>query len=200
MDVPKREPGVLSLHQIAQTHCVKHAHLITDVGTLPYHLVEPILRRKPASSLAQIEEKCPHLIENTEAIWRDLLEKEFGPILPSKVDGAQTSCRDQYMAFDKNREQRRERAASKLRNMTKKLNQQKVQNSITAVDMIPSASRILKKSPKFHSSLLQRADSINKSRGKIFNHNVKFVRNNTKSVLQKQLQPKSTKSFKSRLL
>ena len=66
-----------SLSAMAQNAAVKNISSITDVADLPYHAVEPILRRidNPAQ-LRDIEVACPHIAENSGPLWQELIKRD----------------------------------------------------------------------------------------------------------------------------
>ena len=66
-----------SLSAMAQNAAVKNISSITDVADLPYHAVEPILRRidNPAQ-LREIEVACPHIAENSGPLWQELIKRD----------------------------------------------------------------------------------------------------------------------------
>jgi elongin-A len=68
---------VPSLSAMAQNAAIKNISSITDVADLPYHAVEPILRRidNPAQ-LREIEVACPHIAENSGPLWQELIKRD----------------------------------------------------------------------------------------------------------------------------
>ena len=66
-----------SLSAMAQNAAIRNISSITDVADLPYHAVEPILRRidNPAQ-LREVEIACPHIAESSGPLWRELIKRD----------------------------------------------------------------------------------------------------------------------------
>jgi transcription elongation factor B polypeptide 3 len=50
---------------------------IEDLGWVPYFLMEPVLSRASAPQLAKIEHYNPQIMEDTNDLWRILVQAEF---------------------------------------------------------------------------------------------------------------------------
>ena len=66
-----------SLSAMAQNAAIKNISSITDIADLPYHAVEPILRRidNPAQ-LREVEVACPHIAESSGPLWQELIKRD----------------------------------------------------------------------------------------------------------------------------
>ncbi|RKO99208.1 hypothetical protein CXG81DRAFT_28011, partial [Caulochytrium protostelioides] len=70
--VSRRPDGVCSLKQLCWRtleRCLPQ--LATYLGEIPYHLLEPLLRKCNPELLYAIEEENPTLVPETEVLWRD---------------------------------------------------------------------------------------------------------------------------------
>ena len=180
-DFDKMKNGVLSLTHLAKLKCINNAHIINDIGYTPYHLVEPILKKKTAKSLKQMEERSPQIIDNSEELWAALLKRDFPdrpPIQAVLQDGKRTNItsRDLYDKYFNERETQRLNAVDNLKIMTKNLKVLKDKTKVKAVDKVlpmtikkkrQNSSVPLTKAP-FKSNLLQKARMANKQRVRNF--------------------------------
>lgn len=74
-----------SLYEIALQQCIKYASFVTDIGGLPYPVVKPFLAKLGHEQLAAIESKCPHIIAESDELWRNIIAREFKDrVLPQK--------------------------------------------------------------------------------------------------------------------
>lgn len=174
--------GVLSLLHIARLKCINNAHIINDIGSTPYHLIEPVLKRKTAKSLKHIESISPHIINDSEPLWKSLLKRDF-PNRPNsrlilKKNGKKgfIQSRILYDKYANELEEQRKNATDNLKQITKNLNNLKNKNKLIPIsEPIKSAHKISKRinnfsQPKrnFKSSLLQKARIVNKQRVRNF--------------------------------
>lgn len=66
-----------SLSAMAQNAAIRNIGSITDIADLPYHAVEPILRRiDNPQQLRDIEVACPHIAENSGPIWQEFIKRD----------------------------------------------------------------------------------------------------------------------------
>ena len=66
-----------SLSAMAQNAAIRNIANITDIADLPYHCVEPILRRiDNPTQLHEIEVACPHVAEHTGPLWQVLIKRD----------------------------------------------------------------------------------------------------------------------------
>lgn len=66
-----------SLYDIALQQCIKYAPFVTDIGDLPYAVVKPFLAKLGHEQLATIESKCPHIVPDSDELWRHIIAREF---------------------------------------------------------------------------------------------------------------------------
>ena len=190
----KMKNGVLSLTHIARLKCINNAHIINDVGTTPYHLIEPVLMKKTAKSLRQIESVSPQIIADSEPLWKSLVKRDFPdrpvnqPILRSgkKVN---LSSRNLYDRYFSEREAQRQTATNNIKQIVRNLNELKNKNKVKAVNKVfPSNKPKLSYSKStagqqhpFKSSLLRKARVANKQRVRNFsqakNNNLRIPSN-----------------------
>lgn len=179
--------GLLSLTHIARLKCINNAHIINDIGSTPYHLIEPVLMKKTAKSLKQLEAKSPQIISDSEPLWKALIKRDF-PDRPNNQtifkNGKKNNIpsRILYDKYLKEREQQRLNAAHNIKQITKNLKEMKNRNKVKALNkVLPSNKPKLNYSNNnnthvFKSNLLQKARVLNKQRVRNFsnlsnNHN-----------------------------
>lgn len=130
---------VQSLFLIALASCYQQAGSITDVGSTPYHLILPVLKRLNAKQLAALEENSPDLAPDTDELWAALVEKDFAdrPLgnRQNMLNGPSSAMpnRDLYMQYLRDRERFLESSAERLRYHTQKLKREKSKNSIVPI-------------------------------------------------------------------
>lgn len=71
----KSEPP--SLYALALQQCIKYSNFIDDIGDTPYILIKPILAKLSHEQLAEIEQKAPHIVDQSDELWRDVIAREF---------------------------------------------------------------------------------------------------------------------------
>lgn len=135
---------VQSLFQLALATCVKNAGLIDDVGSTPYHLVRPVLRRLNAKQLSAVEVNSPLVTPETDELWQALIEKDF-PDRPLPSTNKRRLIADTsekmptkalYDQYVDEREQLRASSAQRLRNFNRKLQKEKSRNMIVPLKEI----------------------------------------------------------------
>ncbi|TID29714.1 hypothetical protein CANINC_001727 [Pichia inconspicua] len=173
----KQNKGVISLTQLARLKCINNAHLINDIGSTPYHLIEPILVKKTAKSLKQIEEQSPHIIADSENLWKLLISRDFPdrPLThPISENGRRVNMKSRklYDKYINDREVQRQNAVGNLKQITKNLNSMKNKNKVKSIDNFLPMKRqrvmTLPKQQSFKSSLLQKARVVHKQRVRHF--------------------------------
>lgn len=165
--------GVISLTHLARLKCINNAHLINDIGCTPYHLIEPVLVKKTAKSLKQIEEQSPHLIADSENLWKSLIGRDF-PDRPLTLavfnNGRRVNMKSRklYDKYINDREIQRKNAVGNFKQITKNLKDLKNKNKVKSIDkFLPVKKQRTPSIPKqqpFKSSLLQKARVVNKQR------------------------------------
>lgn len=66
-----------SLSAMAQNAAIRNISSITDIADLPYHAVEPILRRiDNPQQLREVEIACPHIAESSGPLWQELIKRD----------------------------------------------------------------------------------------------------------------------------
>lgn len=191
----KPKKGVLPLTVLAKKQCSKYSHLINDIGTAPYHLVESILKKKSADSLRLMEEKSPQIIPYSEPLWQSLLERDFSdrPKTLVNLDGNKSNkftSKKLYTNFHEEREKQRVLAVDKVKQITKRLTEGKQKSKVIAISemkhlqtrkvprgmsnrMVSSSSSSSSTQQKFGSSLLQKAFQQHQTRKKYFQPHAK---------------------------
>lgn len=129
---------VQTLFQLALATCVQNAGLIDDVGSTPYHIVRPILRRLNAKQLSTVESNSPLVTPDSDELWQTLIEKDFPDRAlpnPSKRgliadSGEKMPTKALYDQYVNEREQLRASSAQRLRNFNQRLQKEKSRNMI----------------------------------------------------------------------
>lgn len=66
-----------TLSAMAQNAAIRNIASITDIADLPYHAVEPILRRiDNPQQLRDVEIACPHIAESSGPLWQELIKRD----------------------------------------------------------------------------------------------------------------------------
>lgn len=66
-----------SLSAMAQNAAIRNISSITDISDLPYHAVEPILRRiDNPQQLREVEVNCPHIAESSGPLWNAFIKRD----------------------------------------------------------------------------------------------------------------------------
>ncbi|GMG21276.1 unnamed protein product [Ambrosiozyma monospora] len=197
VNVERAEPrtGALKLTQICKLKCMQNSHLINDIGSAPYHLVEPILKKKSAKSLKVIESNSPQIIPHSDPLWKSLVERDFSD-RPSerttikKGKQARVPSRELYDIYSKEREEQRNKAAAKLRLLNKNLSMEKNKTKVKALNHIVIPTNNKKAQQRevinggFKSSLLQKAKHQNRMRAQFMSQSQKNDRRRTASLNQ----------------
>jgi hypothetical protein len=189
--------GVLSLTHIARLKCINNAHIINDIGRTPYHLIKPVLMKKTAKSLKQIEKISPQIILDSEELWKDLLKRDFPdrPINQTILKNGEKlniSSRNLYDKYSNERENQRKNAIDNYKLITKNLNDMKNKNKVKSINKIlPMKSSKSQKSHStnstsshhtFKSSLLQKARVANKQRVRNFSQPKNIIPNKLSTI------------------
>lgn len=128
---------MLKLTQLAIFKCLRHINQITDVGTLPYHLVRPILSRMSAQQLDLVESNSPHIKLNSDELWLELIKKDF-PNRPLRqgIINAKMVNKSVYQSYVKQQEDFRKDSTERLKQMTQRLKYEKSANSVIQVEQV----------------------------------------------------------------
>lgn len=87
-------PKVFSLQEICLNVLMNHIDSIEAVGpSVPYYLMEPVLKRCTPSQLYRIEDFNPHFLEESDQLWKLHCEKEFKGSEPDEFE----SYRELYL-------------------------------------------------------------------------------------------------------
>ena len=81
LHVPPGNLGPRSLHRMCIRTALNFLPQIWDIGDLPYHIVEPLIRRiTDAEQLHSIESNSPQIAAEVKKMsenWQALVEKDF---------------------------------------------------------------------------------------------------------------------------
>ncbi|RKP09814.1 RNA polymerase II transcription factor SIII subunit A-domain-containing protein [Thamnocephalis sphaerospora] len=69
--------GVPTLVEICQAVLRVNVHALTELGDIPYELVEPVLVRCNAEQLLDLEDANPEVIDRTQALWEGLVAQAY---------------------------------------------------------------------------------------------------------------------------
>ncbi|CAH6721260.1 hypothetical protein CLIB1444_05S07140 [[Candida] jaroonii] len=129
---------LLKLSEISIRKCVRHSNQMTDVGTIPYHLVRPILMKLNSKQLRLIETNSPHLKPNTDELWKTLIMKDFPsrPNRPLIITSSPMPNKELYDLYENEQENFRKDSTERLKRMTQKLKTEKEENSVIEVEQI----------------------------------------------------------------
>ncbi|VEU23789.1 DEKNAAC104940 [Brettanomyces naardenensis] len=166
--------GVLSLVHLARLKCIQNAHIINEIGCTPYHLIEPVLRKKTAKSLKLIEQQSPQIIPYSGPLWQSFIARDFSdrPLEQFQVRGGKRCripARELYEKYLEERDRQRRQAAVTLKQLTRNLTLQKNKHKVKTLDHVILPIRGGRKfevssNPTFRSSLLEKARHQNKLR------------------------------------
>lgn len=128
---------VPTLGELAIRKCVANVSRLTDVGSTPFHLLQPVLLRMNAKQLLAIENTSPQITPHSDSLWHDLVAKDFPErpaSEPALVAGeSSTPHRTLYQKYVEEREAFRNDSTARLRSMNEKLKRKKSANSIVSV-------------------------------------------------------------------
>lgn len=160
---------VPSLVSICQSKVLQQSASIQDIGSTPYHLIEPLLRRKTAKSVKTIEDSSPQVRSESDRIWYFLLERDF-----SDKPRSRDNCRELYAKYESEHQSQFSQVETKLKMMKRKLIQQK--SKVKQISVLPVSQRKQQQlharthvsKPTYKSSLLEKARLVNKQRAQNF--------------------------------
>lgn len=129
---------VQSLFLIALASCYQQASSITDIGSTPYHIIRPVLKRINAKQLSLLEENSPEITPASDEIWASLIEKDFsdrplGGRPNVLLTSGEMPNRERYLQYCQDRERFLEGSADRLRRLTEKFQREKTRNSIVPI-------------------------------------------------------------------
>lgn len=152
---PGKRKKLLSLVEIATNKCIQHVGKLQDVGTTPFGLLVPVLRRMNSKQLGQIETLSPQITPESDELWANLVSKEFPdrPAVQNSGKGGQNSkldvatkgralrfcdmpAKSLFYRYSDERESFREDSAKRLRSITERLKNEKSANSIVSVPQL----------------------------------------------------------------
>lgn len=161
---------VPSLVSLCQSKCLQYCSVISDVGTTPYHLVEPILKRKSAKALKAIEDKSNQIGDNSVRIWTFLIQRDFSdrPTQQGQVLGRQL-----YDKYEAQLSNQLVQVTSNLKQMQRQLSKNK--SKVKQIPILPGVRRpvvrhavVSRPRAVFKSSILEKARLENKRRVRNF--------------------------------
>ncbi|EIN07190.1 hypothetical protein PUNSTDRAFT_144721 [Punctularia strigosozonata HHB-11173 SS5] len=133
-----------SLVQYCQRALALHIEAITDVGTIPYTLIKPMLETVDPETLDILETASPHLVHDTSELWKRFCFRLF-PTAAGDVERENPSTsvdwKDHYLDMRAQQAQRLEEVAAKLRNQRQAAEKQKKEDAIKVTDRLPPAKR-----------------------------------------------------------
>ncbi|CAX44615.1 conserved hypothetical protein [Candida dubliniensis CD36] len=152
--IKKSTKKLPSLVDISLLKIKKHIHSLTDIGTTPYHLLEPVLQQIPAKQLNELELNCQQLLPYSDKLWMKLIQKDFpdrptpppsssSTTTPIKLNpkikafcGLDMPYKSLYYKYCQDRDEFRKDSAKRLRHANKSLERQKSKNKIVAIDEV----------------------------------------------------------------
>ncbi|KAK7550128.1 RNA polymerase II transcription factor SIII subunit A-domain-containing protein [Phyllosticta citricarpa] len=67
-----------SLYDIVKRRLQRSVQLVVDVGDIPFHVVEPVLKKiENPGQLKEIEENSPHIAEDTAFMWEIFIRRDI---------------------------------------------------------------------------------------------------------------------------
>lgn len=150
-----------SLVSLCQSKCIQCCNLITDVGTTPYHLVEPILKRKSTKALKTIEDKSNQIRDNSDRIWTFMIQRDFSD-RPTTYQGI--TGRKLYDRYEKQLSNQLVQVTSNLKQLQRDLSKKK--SKVRQIPTLPVVKRprVVQSKTVFKSNMLERARLANKQR------------------------------------
>ncbi|CEL51613.1 Elongin-A OS=Schizosaccharomyces pombe (strain 972 / ATCC 24843) GN=pof4 PE=1 SV=3 [Rhizoctonia solani AG-1 IB] len=110
-----------------QEYCCKvilnNIESVPSTGDIPFRVIRPVLERCKAEKLEQLELAAPHLVNDTQVIWRKRCLDEFLELRQANENGNMLepeSWREQYFEALAERERKITDSASRLRGMYQK--------------------------------------------------------------------------------
>ncbi|KZT39722.1 hypothetical protein SISSUDRAFT_1118789 [Sistotremastrum suecicum HHB10207 ss-3] len=116
-----------------------HIDSFTGFGSLPHHLVEPILQQCSAEALERFEENTPALASLTQDCWRNLCERQFTQDVASILAGDRSppdDWRSYYFTLQARQQQRFEELGSKIRGQRQEAEDRKKERQIVYTDPV----------------------------------------------------------------
>jgi RNA polymerase II transcription factor SIII (Elongin) subunit A len=124
-------PSIPSLRSIALHKCILNANNIASVGDLPYLLIKPILQACSAAQLLSLETQSPHLIEDTQDLWRRHVSERFPTYTGAAYDG---DWRGLYERLKAEEVRKLESASARLREKNGVLRREKEAKRIVVIE------------------------------------------------------------------
>lgn len=133
----RHRSGVPTLLHLSQQCIKRHVFQLLDVGTTPYHLLEPVLAMMSAKQLDQLELSSTQLLPYSDKLWRSLIIKDFPDrppdIGPLEDVGETMPYKSLYNKYVKERDEFRKNSRKRLQHMQKSLKKEKQKNQVVAV-------------------------------------------------------------------
>ncbi|KAK7532894.1 RNA polymerase II transcription factor SIII subunit A-domain-containing protein [Phyllosticta citribraziliensis] len=136
-----------SLYDIVKRRLQRSVQLVVDVGDIPFHVVEPVLKKiENPRQLKEIEENSPHIAEDTAAMWEIFIRRDIQG-WQSKVNEFKNTKASAKLYFKLEKEQTRqiEKEKAELRAKLAQGEKERQKNTSTLINRTfdPTRSRRL---------------------------------------------------------
>src|SRR5262245_34676780 len=108
----RENPLIPTLRACALRVCIANANNFDSLGDLPSVLVKPILHACSSAQLALLEDKSPHLRDDTQDIWQRHVAERFRVAYQKRGD---EDWRGLYERLKSEEDERLEQATARLR-------------------------------------------------------------------------------------
>lgn len=139
-----RTKADMPLADMARRVIVQKIHLFDSMGDAPFRLVRPILEQCAPKKLWSIEENSPHLIRDTDYIWRSNCVRDFKDVqqaIASDRFETTESWREVYRAKAVKDYEAKEAATAKIKQKYAMLQASKAASQVRVVTETPSMMR-----------------------------------------------------------
>ncbi|KAK9447832.1 RNA polymerase II transcription factor SIII subunit A-domain-containing protein [Limtongia smithiae] len=149
-DEPQHDPlPVSSLRSICLHTCERNANRITDVGDVPYDLIESVLLMMAPATLLQVEANSPQIRADSDKVWKRLVQRNFSseerlayPMPPNM------GIRDYCRRLLKKRSSKLQKTSQEVRAQYDKIEREKAKNKIVQLDIYEDPQEQLKRKRK----------------------------------------------------
>ncbi|CAK9438490.1 uncharacterized protein LODBEIA_P27140 [Lodderomyces beijingensis] len=143
----KHPNGLATLLHLSQQCVKRNITRLQDVGTTPYHLLEPVLSAMSAKQLDQLEKLSRQLMPHTDGIWKQLIQKDFPDRVVDAplVHGPEMPYKSLYYRYIEQRDEFRKDSAKRLRHLQQSYMKEKSKNKVITVNEVlrdPSRKRM----------------------------------------------------------
>ncbi|KAJ1655941.1 hypothetical protein IWQ61_004393 [Dispira simplex] len=111
--------GVPSLEKFCVRTLVRNLDYLTEVGDVPFRLLEPVLKHCTGTQLQRLELHNPHFKSHTDDYWKHLCEIYFPPEALGNTAAIRkddhSSWRDHFHRCEEEKARKVERAAARVR-------------------------------------------------------------------------------------